>query len=314
MNRTLITIVLTFLVISLLIACQSKQSEILPTPEETEAPLEAEQVLVLADVSGDAAWTIEHFQPLANYLAENLAEFGIQQGKVVVTKDLPTMMEYLETGEVDLYFDSPFPALEVYEKIDAQPLVRRWKGGRSEYHTLIVTSKESGITDLDGLLGQALAFDHPASTSGFLLPKAHLALNGFSAVEKDDVSGQINDDEIGYVFAYGDENVLAWVLQGKTAGAAIPNHDYENLDSEQKNQFVILAETPSVPRHIALASPEMEPELKEEIISLLLEIDQTPEGKSILETFEVTSKFDKLPQGSEGTMQALKELFAPVRE
>lgn len=315
MNKTSTLTFLIILVISFsVIGCSPVESEIETIIEETEATLEPDHVLVLADVSGDAAWTIEHFQPLADYLAENLDEFGIQQGKVVVTKDLPSMMNLLEDGQVDLYFDSPFPALEVYEQIGAQPLVRRWKGGRSEYHTLIVTTTETGISDLDGLVGQALAFDHPASTSGFLLPKAHLTLNGYTTVEKDDVSGQINEDEIGYVFAYGDENVLTWVLQGKTAGAAIPNHDYESLDSDQKAQLVILAQTPSVPRHIALASPRMDPDLREKIISLLLEIDQTTEGQAILETFEGTSKFDELPEGPEGTMQALKELFAPVRE
>ncbi len=295
-------------------SCSAPEIEHEPVIDQPKATLGPENILVLADVSGNAAWTIEHFQPLADYLANNLAEFGIQEGKVVVTKDLPTMMDYLESGQVDLYFDSPFPALEVYEKIGAQPLVRRWKGGRSEYHTLIVANTNSGISDLDGLLGQAIAFDHPASTSGFLLPKAHLTLNGFNIVERDDVNSQIKEDEIGYIFAYGDENVLAWVLQGKTAGAAIPNHDYENLDSDQKSQVVILAETPSVPRHIALASPEMEPELVEKITNLLLEIDQTTEGQSVLESFEETSKFDELPNGPEEAMEALKDLFAPVRE
>lgn len=305
--------ILLFIIIFsfIVFGCNTVQNNGNTIPDEIDTTLESNQVIVLADVSGDAAWTIEHFQPLADYLAKNLGEFGIQQGKVIVTKDLPSMMNLLKEGEVDIYFDSPFPALEVYEQIGAQPLVRRWKGGRSEYHTLIVTSTESGITDLDGLLGQSLAFDHPASTSGFLLPKAHLALNGYTIVEKNDVSGQVSENEIGYIFAYGDENVLAWVLQGKTAGAAIPNHDYESLDPDQKAQLVILAETPSVPRHIALASPKMEPDVKEKIISLLLEIHQTTEGQAILETFEGTSKFDDLP---EGTMQALKNLFAPVRE
>lgn len=314
MNSKKSHILLTMiLIIAIVTACQASQ-EATPTDHQEPAEnLDAEQLLVLGDVSGDAAWTIEHFQPLADYLADNLHDFGIKQGKVVVTKDLASMMEYLETGQVDLYFDSPYPALEVYQQIGAQPLARRWKSGVSEYHTLIVVNKDTGITDLEGLQGEILAFDHPASTSGHLLPKAYLVLNEYQVLEKDDVSGTIKSDEIGYVFAYGDENVVAWVLQGKTTGAAIPNGDYDALDDDQRDQLIVLGETPSVPRHIALAKPDMDPALQEEITQLLLALAATPEGQAILEIFEGTSQFDEFPLGAEETMQALDELFAPVR-
>ncbi|OQX64557.1 MAG: hypothetical protein B5M51_03380 [Anaerolinea sp. 4484_236] len=72
----------------------------------------------------------------------------------------------------------------------------------------------------------------------------------------------------------------------------------------------MLTQTPSVPRHVALARPGMDERLQSRIIELLLEIDQTPEGPAILETFERTSKFDALPWGM---MESLKILFAPVR-
>jgi len=298
---------------TLLSSCQPEGSET-PTISEVsqETPL-PEETLVLGDVSGDAAWTIEHFQPLANYLAENLTEFGISQGRVVVTKDLSTMMDYLESGQVDIYFDSPFPALEVYEKIGAQPLVRRWKGGVSEYHSLIIARNDGDIKNLEDLTGQKIAFDHPASTSGYLLPNAHLVISGFETLEIDDTERSVPTDKIGYIFAFGEENQILWVLDGKVSAAGISNGDYEYLSKEQRDQLNILAQTPSVPRHIALASPRMASELKETIIQLLLDIDETPEGKEILEIFEGTSQFDELPNGPEGMMQALKELFAPVR-
>ena len=292
------------------VSCQAEDNETPHISLEDEATLLPEQTIVLGDVSGDAAWTIEHFQPLANYLAENLSDFGINLGRVIVTKDLATMMEHLETGQVDIYFDSPFPALEVYENIGAQPLVRRWKGGVSEYYSLIVVRKDSGITDLQGLSGQVVAFDHPASTSGYLLPNAHLVIAGFETTEIEDNAGPIPSEQIGYTFAFGEENQILWLLDGKVAGAGISNGDYEYLSQQQRDQLIILAQTTSVPRHIALASPSIDSALRDRIINLLLELDDTPEGKDILEMFEETSQFDELPLG---TMQALKELFSPAR-
>jgi phosphonate transport system substrate-binding protein len=305
--------VVVFIAGTLFSSCQPNINETQIVTSDTQKTPLPEETLVLGDVSGDAAWTIEHFQPLANYLAENLSAMGITQGRVIVTKDLATMMDYLETGQVDIYFDSPFPALEVYEKIGAQPLVRRWKSGVSEYHSLIVAHKDSGITGLDDLSGKVIVFDHPASTSGYLLPKSHLVIHGFETIEVQETASEIPVDQIGYIFAFGEENQIIWLLNNKVSAAGISNGDFEDLSLEQRQQLTILAQTPNVPRHIALASPEMDSEMKESIVQLLLEIDSAPEGKEILELFEGTSQFDELPNGPEGMMQALKELFAPVR-
>ncbi len=297
-------------IVLLLTACQSPEEAtptIVPLPVETLSP---EQTFVLGDVSGNAAWTIEHFGPLADYLAANLSDFGITSGRVVVTSDLESMVELLENGEVDLYFDSPYPALEVYENIGAVPLVRRWKGGVSEYHSVIIALNGGEITELDDLLGKMIAYDHPASTSGYLLPTSYLVTEGYTLTEKDSVDDAVAANEIGYVFAYGEENEASWVIQGKVVAAAFANSDFEDLSPEQQEQLTILTQTPSVPRHVALARPGMDERLQSRIIELLLEIDQTPEGPAILETFERTSKFDALPWGM---MESLKILFAPVR-
>jgi phosphonate transport system substrate-binding protein len=264
----------------------------------------------LGDISDAPGETIEAFQPLADYLAERLSDQGIQQGRVVVAPDMPTMMDYMKSGRVDLYFDSPYPALAVYQEIGATFLARRWKGGVKEYHTVIVAHRDNGISDLDGLLGKIVAFEEPVSTSGYLLPTAYLIGAGYQLVAKDDVFQAVAPDEIGYVFALSEENVLEWVLQGKTVGAAIPNDTFDELEADVQDQLTVLARTPSVPRHIALARPGMDPGLQEQLVELLLGLRQTPEGQSVLETFESTSQFDALPAGMVGE---LEELFAPVQ-
>ncbi len=290
-----------------LVACQTEKTE--PTAAPIE-PLSPDQILTLGDISDEPAETIAAFQPLADYLAQNLTRVGIKQGQVVVAPDLPTMMDYMKSGQVDLYFDSPYPALTVYEEIGAVLLLRRWKKGVKEYHTAIAVRHDSGIADLDGLLGQIVAFDDPVSTSGYLLPKAYLIGAGYQLVEKSSASQAVAADEIGYVFAQGEENVLAWILQGKTTGAAIPSGDLAELQADVQSQLTILARTPDVPRHIALARPGMPPARQAMLAELLSSLHHTSEGRAILETFERTSQFDALPPG---TIEALQELFAPVR-
>jgi phosphonate transport system substrate-binding protein len=315
MQRIIKTIICAAIILHLA-ACQAQQdtgSEAAETTENaTPADLSPEQVFVIGDISSDPADTIETFQPLATYLAGELSDLGIEKGAVVVASDLPTMLEYLESGEVDLYFDSPYPALTAYEDAGAHPLVRRWKGGVGEYNTVIVVRQDSGITDMDGLVGALIAFEEPVSTSGYLLPAAFLASQGYQLTENDSATS-INADEIGYTFAGSEENVLAWVLEGKTVGAVLQNDAFDELDAETKAQLLIVAETPTVPRHIALAWPGMDDAMQQRLTDILMAMDETSEGQMLLEGFEKTAQFDELPGGPENMMRSLQDLFATVR-
>ena len=292
-----------------LAACGAQETQM---PTVTSAPvktLSRSQVLILSGISKDPAGQIESFQPLADYLAAHLADFGIKQGEVVIAPDMPTMIHYHKTAQVDLYFDSPYPALTVYQEAGVRPLLRRWNKGIAGYRTIIAVRRDSGITDLNGLLGKVIAFDARASTAGYLLPQGHLTELGYKITEKHSATSVVAADEIGYVFVGGEKNVLAWVLQRKTAGSAISSGDYDEFAADVKSQLLILSRTPNVPREIVLARPGMDEALQARIVELLLGLHKTTEGRSILAKSERTTKFDALPEGPEGTMKMLGELF-----
>lgn len=274
------------------------------------ASLSRDQLLILGDTSEAPAGKIETFQPVADYLAARLGDFGIEEGRVVIGPDMPTMIDHIKTGRVDLFFDSPFPAFTMYRYAGARPLLRRWKKGVAEYHAVLVSHKNTGIAEPAGLLGQMIAFDDAVSTSGYFLPKGYLMALGYNLVEKPSASSVLVADEIGYVFSGGEENVVAWILEGRTA-AAIPSGDLKDLEPDVKSQLVILGKTVPVPRHIALARPEMDAGLHDRVVELLLGMHETAEGQSVLGKFERTKKFDELPLGADGTMTMLRELFGP---
>ena len=303
-------IILVAIAAMLTSACQSSDSvniNDLPTPVPTALP---GQALILGDVGEDVAETAEQFQPLVDYLATNLSEFGITEGKVVVAPDIETMTELLKNGEVHIYFDSPYAATVVYNQADAVPLLRRWKDGISEYYTVIVVRQDSGIETLGDLKGQMIAFEDPGSTSGYIMPKAHLLEEGYTLVEKENLTNAVTEDEIGYVFAQSEENVVAWLLNGDVAASALNMLDFEDIIAAGQANLVVIAQGQAVPRHIALASPKMDEALQQRVTELLLAMPETEEGPAILETFEETSQFDALPGGAEATMEALTKLFA----
>src|SRR6187549_1374855 len=139
----------------ILSACQAA-----PTPvSEISAPTQAvnlsqEQVLAIGVVSDDPAGEIEAAQPFADYMVKQLSDLGIKQGTIVVTPDIETMIEKLKSGEVDLYYESAYGALAAYEDAGAVPLLRGWRKGVGEYHSIIWVRKDSGITSVEDLKGK----------------------------------------------------------------------------------------------------------------------------------------------------------------
>ncbi len=290
-------------------ACQSTKAitlDDLPTPIPTPSRAET---LILADLNEDVRESAEEFQPLADYLAANLADFGILEGKVVVAPDLEAMSELLKNGEVDLYFDSPYAATLVYNEVGAVPLLRRWKGGVKEYYSVIVVRRDSGVENLDDLKGHTIAFEDPNSTSGYIMPKAYLLEQGYNVVETSG-SNSVADDQIGYIFAQSDENVIAWLQQGNVTASALNILDFAELPEEEQAELMVLAQGNVVPRHVALASPKTDEKLRQRITELLLAVHETEEGQAVLEAFEKTSQFDKFPQGAEAAMEEMSKLFA----
>ena len=105
-------------------------------------------------------------------------------------------------------------------------MLRRWKGGIAEYRSLIFTNTGSGISRLEDLRGKIIAFEDPGSTSGYFLPKLFLLKKGFSVVEKAGREPRPQPDEIGYIFADTDKNIVNLVVQKKLAAGAFSNDDF----------------------------------------------------------------------------------------
>lgn len=279
--------------------------------EPTATPVASGKSIVIGDVTNQPAKKITRYQPLADYLAANLAQQGIGVGEVKVAPDVQTMGEFLKAGEVDIYFDSPYPAMLVSNQSGAKPILRRWKGGDALYHTVMFAMKDSGIQTLQDLSGRIVAFDDVSSTSGFVLPFVHMKEAGLKLVEKASPTDEVAADEVGYVFSQDDQNNIQWVISGKVDAAAVDHQSYLDIPEESREAMTILAQTEDVARHVVLIRPGLSPEIEEAIKKIMVDMDETEEGKAVLEKFEETAQFDAFPTDQD--IDRMQQLYEQVQ-
>ena len=250
----------------------------------------------------------EHFRDFVGYVAKKLS--SAIEGRIIIAPAPPELAALLADKKVDFYMESPYPTYVINDVHGAgKLLLRRWKGGMAEYRALIFTKRNSAARHLDDLRGKIIAFEDPGSTSGYFLPKFFLSRRGLKLSEKTRTEPNVSPGEVGYIFAYSQEALVDLVLENQVAAGAFSDDDYAALDEKKKSEIAVLAETDRLPRHLLSVRKDLAPALAKRLEEILLSMNEDPEGRSILERTDATTKFDPLPGGEEGMRRRLLETF-----
>ena len=145
-----------------------------------------------------------------------------------------------------------------------------------------------------------------------MLPAGALLEQGFALKELERPDTRVAPGEIGYYFSDDEENTVALLLGGMVAGGGFSNQDYQGLPEELMNQITQVGRTIAVPRQLVSVRPGLDPRLASRVIELLIGLDQTEEGRLILENLKKTKKFDVLPADSSASLEDLRGLMRLV--
>lgn len=304
-----------FVVMALLIAaCGTADEAADPTAtaEPGDAGQETGRAIVISNVdSSNPAQKIEEFQPLADYLAANLEQFGITEGQVVIARDTAEMARMLSAGESDLYLDAAIPSLEVCEEAGCSFALRQWKGGTPNLSGVFVTTETSGVASLEDLRGKVIMLEQPHSTVGHILPLVTLAEEGIPTVSVNSPEAAVEADEVGYYVSSGGQTSMNLLLNGEIAALAIGERAFRQFSPDVQEQVMIFAETVAAPSQLVAIRPDLDPEMRAEIVRLMIELDQTDEGRSILAAMRDTEKFEAVP---DDVLTELEELYEIVKQ
>ncbi len=268
--------------------------------------------LVIGSVSDTPGNEIRKFLPLADYLARHLAEFGVDKGVVTVARGTSEMAHLLGSGQVDVYIDSPFPIIVVSRLADSRILLRRWKKGQAEYHSVVFVRKDSPIWTENDLRGKVIAFEEPYSTSGYFLPKSSLFLAGLRLSNQSDTSAPVKRGEAGYMFSMDDENTVVWVLRGKVNAGAMDDASFAKLPQSRRDDLRVMHRTMVVPRHLVSVRKGLDERLVKRMKEVLMAMEHSEEGKQVLQKFEMTTRFDEPSEGLGKALAPLVKQFDSV--
>lgn len=269
------------------------------------AQLAAAEALVIGTLSDSIRNQIDHLTPLARYLEVKLKETGVTEVQIRVLSNSKQMALALAGGQVDLFIDSPLVIAKVAQESGATPFLRRWKEGVSSYHSVIVVPTDSPIETLRDLAGRRIGMEGVDSTSGFMLPALMIDAEGLTLEKLRNRTFKPASNNVGYLFTAADKNTAFWLVMGWVDAAATDYHSFLALNDARPGQFRVLASSPDVPRQVVSHRPDLAPELVAAISQVLIDMNDTKTGDSILKTLHNTRCFDLFPAGAAAT-------FAPI--
>lgn len=245
----------------------------------------------------------ERLHPIVTFLASKLAHVGISEGKVVLDgkNNNQKIIDYLNSGKLDIVLDSPFPIALYMRACGAQPILLASREGLVTYRTNIFVREDTQIRTIADLKGQILAFEDPTSTSSYFLPKRAIERMGLELKPADGAS-PIPKDKIGYVFAGSELNISSWVFYGKVAAGALSEADWvDQIDNPEayRKQFRIVHQTEEIPRMVVLVRKGLPPRVLSAVKNVLLTMHETEAGREALKSYKFDYFLEMPPDAGE---------------
>lgn len=278
-----------------------------PTLADEGKNIEMLDKIVLGRVSNNPRKHYAALDALGRYLVEHCDQ--IDRHETVLASDNEEMIDLLRTGKVHLVSESAFSSVLYEQAADARIFLRQWKGGRPSYKTFFFAHEESDIRQIEDLAGNLIAFEDAGSTSGYFVPKATIAAHDLTLKLANQPR---HPDDIGYLFADSEVNIVAWVARQKVdAGVTSDVHwaDRSRAPPGLKRNLRIFHKTPEIVRSVMVAGPSLNDKRLEHVSDILLDMHENAAGRNVLENFYKTSRFDRLIGDAKASLDHVRSLF-----
>jgi len=265
--------------------------------------------LIIGKISHNPKKHYAYLKPMADYVLSNLKYPGIRKAKVRMAKTRQQMVQWMRAGYVDWVTETPFAAAHLVHSAGAIPLLKKWKKGAQQYHTIFFTHKDNAIHTLQDLQGKVLALEDPASTSSYYVPALLLSEQGLSMFKLNSFTEAVPQDKIGFVFAREEISISNMVYRKLAAAGAFNNQDWnkeDHLPKKLREQLRIIASSETYFRSMELVRKNMPDELQNEIRQILLNAKNSSAGRNAMRAYQRATGFASVEMED---IEKLSELF-----
>lgn len=272
--RSISYVPLVLIMLSVFTACENPAEISFEQKEEVRTKIadqsrESIKIVVGSMITPKTGFT--YYRQLVEYV-------GVKLGRPA---ELITKESYKETNDLLMHnkvhaaFVCGKPYVDGNQEFGLELLVAPQMQGKTVYHSYIIVHKESSINSLEDLRGKTFAFADPGSNTGKLVPTFILGQMGEtpSAFFKE------------YIFTYGHDKSIKAVSQKIVDGAAVDSliYDYSRqFDTRYADKTKVLFRSPPYGIPPVVVPRDLDPELRESLKSIFLNIHNDPAGMEIL--------------------------------
>ena len=186
--------------------------------------------------------------------------------KFKTAPSIPEFEKRVRNGEYDIAYMNPYH----YTEFSDAPGYRAFAKARGkQIRGIIVVPKDTSAETLEDLHGEKIAFPAPAAFAASVLPRAHMANSGI---------------DIMPVYVSSHDSVYMSVAAGLYPAGGGVKRTLSTIDPKIRAKLDILWTTEPYTSHALAAHPEMDPALVSDITRALVELEDSEEGRRLLET------------------------------
>jgi phosphonate transport system substrate-binding protein len=254
-------------------------------------------MLVIGRITDNPEKHQERLNRMAEYLAAELSEFGVTSVGTVMVDTEAEMADLMRAGKVDILSETPFVAVQLESEGLVDILMREWKKGVPEYHTVIVARKDGAVQSLADLAGRRVSFEDEGSTSGYHLPRDAMELAGLDLMRLNEPGDPVSARNVGYYFTGSESVAVELIHEGILDAGAISNVDWaesKTVPDELRQDLQVIHETSPVIRSVLMVNASIPAEAQDAIATVLEQMEQTPEGREVMMAYSKVARYDRI--------------------
>jgi phosphonate transport system substrate-binding protein len=225
-----------------------------------------------------------------------------------VADSYSALADAISRGEAQLAWMPPLVFVDALEHTQMIPLVAAERNGESEFCGVLFAVEGSKITSINDLRGSTVAWVDRASASGYLLPRAHLAAEGFNL--KTLFARELFLGSHGAVVraVFGGKADVGATFAGPSGDEQDGRSGFAEFDDEAGAR--VLFRTATVPSDVIACRPDVPMAIREQLLSALLHLSTFSVGRRVTRRLFGADAFVPVAAAS---IQRLRELVGAAR-